>query len=189
MNSINKDLKDIILFKGSQFDQWTALNDTIMGGSSMASCVSNKDGLLFEGEVIEKNGGFVSCRSPLFSNPFDLSIYSGIRVEIDGDGRTYKLALSCDEKIFSINNLYKSNLRWVASFTTNNTGTTKVDLLYENFEPAIRAKPIKFYSKFNQSAVNGFQLLHSKFGQPGKLNKEFKSGRISILLRSISAFI
>ena len=40
----------------------------------------------------------------------------------------------------------------------------------------------------HSNLITQFQLLHSKFGEPGKINTEFKPGHIEILLRSISAY-
>ena len=47
------------LITGSQFSDWKSLNDTIMGGSSSASCRSSDKGLFLEGNLVEEGGGFV----------------------------------------------------------------------------------------------------------------------------------
>jgi len=70
------------LIQGSEFSNWKSLNDTIMGGSSRANCRSSDKGLFLEGNIIEEGGGFVSCRSPIFDKPFDLSKYSGLILDI-----------------------------------------------------------------------------------------------------------
>ena len=55
-----------ILFQKNDFSDWNSLNDTIMGGSSTAVCENSKFGLIFRGNIVEKSGGFVSCRSAKF---------------------------------------------------------------------------------------------------------------------------
>ena len=89
------------LIKGSEFSDWKSLNDTIMGGSSRASCRSSDKGLFLEGNLVEEGGGFVSCRSPIFDKPFNLSKYSGLIIDVEGEGRTLKFAIACEKKPLS----------------------------------------------------------------------------------------
>ena len=58
--------KKKFLFQKREFDGWKTLNDTVMGGSSSAFCEISKSGLLLKGNIVEKAGGFVSCRSPIY---------------------------------------------------------------------------------------------------------------------------
>ena len=79
----------------SDFDDWFSLNDTVMGGSSKAVCRSSSKGLSLEGVVVEEKGGFVSCKSPIFSPVLNLSNYQGFELKIEGKGRTLKFGVSC----------------------------------------------------------------------------------------------
>ena len=78
----------------SDFDDWFSLNDTIMGGSSKAVCRASSKGLSLEGVVVEEKGGFVSCKSPIFSPLLNLSSYQGFELKIEGKGRTLKFGVS-----------------------------------------------------------------------------------------------
>ncbi len=176
------------LIKGSEFSDWKSLNDTIMGGSSLADCYSTDKGLVLEGTLVEEGGGFVSCRSPVFDQPFDLSKYSGLILDIEGEGRTLKLAIACEKKPLSISNFYKGDIRWVASVPTKKRGVSRIKIPFKNLEPARRAKPVRLPLKFDPTCINRFQLLYSKFGQPGKMNSGFFSGPIKVLIKSISAY-
>ena len=80
---------------GEGFAGWQALNDTIMGGRSQGTCQVSSAGLLMDALVEPDGGGFVSCRSPMYAPPLDLSAYGALRLELDGDGRRYKLAVAC----------------------------------------------------------------------------------------------
>ncbi len=177
-----------VIVVDDQFVQWESLNDTIMGGSSMVLCRATSEGLLMEGQIVQENGGFVSCRSPIFSPPLNLSKYKGFQLDILGDGRTYKFALGCINKIFGLPNLFSSGLRWVAEVPTRPSGITSIDIPFSKFEPTIRAKAVAFPVSLDPSSITQLQLLHSKFGQPGELNKGFRTGKIKIYLRSIRAF-
>ncbi len=177
------------LIKGSEFSDWKSLNDSIMGGSSHASCRFSEKGLFLEGNLVEEGGGFVSCRSPIFNKPFDLSKHSGLIVDVEGEGRTLKFAIACEKKPLSLSNLLKGDIRWVASIPTKKNGVSRVKIPFKDLEPARRAKPVRLPLTFDPTCINRFQLLHSKFGQPGKMNLEFSAGPIKILIKSISAYL
>ena len=177
------------LIQGSEFLDWKSLNDTIMGGSSRASCRSSDNGLFLEGNLVEEGGGFVSCRSPIFDKPFNLSKYSGLIIDVEGEGRTLKFAIACEKKPLSLSNLLKGDIRWVASIPTNKKGVSRIKVPFKNLEPARRAKPVRLPLRFDPTCVNRFQLLYSKFGQPGKINSGFSPGPINILIKSISAYL
>ncbi len=176
------------LIKGSEFSDWKSLNDTIMGGSSRANCSYSDKGLFLEGNLVEEGGGFVSCRSPVFDKPFDLSKYSGLILDVEGEGRTLKLAIACEKRPLSLSNLLKGDIRWVASIPTNTYGVSRIKIPFKNLEPARRAKPVRLPLRFDPTCINRFQLLHSKFGQPGKMNSGFIPGPIKVLIKSISAY-
>ncbi len=177
---------ELLFSTEQQFAQWSTLNDTIMGGTSKAVCTASQEGLLIEGFLVEEAGGFVSCRSPLLDPPINLSKFQGLNLEIDGNGRTLKLALSCKHNIFGIPDFLGSSLRWITLIPTNTYGTSTVNISFEDLYPTVRAKPVFLPYKFDPSGVSEFQLLYSKFGLPGELNPEFKAGMIKVLLRSIS---
>ncbi len=176
------------LIQGSEFSDWKSLNDTIMGGSSLANCRSSERGLFLEGNLVEEGGGFVSCRSPIFDKPFDLSKYSGLILDVEGEGRTLKIAIGCKKKLLSLSNLVKGDIRWVASIPTKKNGASKIKIPFKDLEPARRAKPVRLPLGFDAKCINRFQILHSKFGQPGKINSGFFSGPIKVLIKSISAY-
>ena len=177
------------LIQGSEFSDWKSLNDTIMGGSSRASCRSSDKGLFLEGNLVEEGGGFVSCRSPIFDKPFNLSKYSGLIIDVEGEGRTLKFAIACEKKPLSLSNLLKGDIRWVASIPTNKKGVSRIEVPFKNLEPARRAKPVRLPLRFDPTCINRFQLLYSKFGQPGKINSGFSPGPIKVLIKSISAYL
>ena len=157
-----------------------------MGGSSIAICEKSNSGLVIKGNVIEKGGGFVSCRSAIFSPPKNLSGYEQFQLIIEGGGRTLKFSVACNDEIFGLTEFIPGGLRWIKSFPTNKFGSTNVRIPFADLQPSIRAKNVRFPFKFNPSKVNRLQILHSKFGDSGLLNDKFKSGPIRVLIKSIS---
>jgi len=76
---------------------WQATNDGVMGGRSQGRPDWVEQGLRFSGVLsLENNGGFSWIHT---SGPFDLGGYSGIRLKVLGDGRTYQLRLQSDAMI------------------------------------------------------------------------------------------
>ena len=176
------------LINGADFSDWKSLNDTIMGGSSFASCRSSDQGLFLEGNLVEEGGGFVSCRSPIYTKPFNLSAYSGLILDVAGEGRTLKFAIACAKKPLLLSNFLKGDIRWIISIPTKKNGVSRIRIPFKDLEPARRAKPVRLPLRFDPTCINRFQLLHSKFGQPGKMNLGFSAGPIKLLIKSISAY-
>lgn len=170
------------------FAEWTSLNDTIMGGRSRAGCHPTSEGLVFEGEVVAEGGGFVSCRSPDFRPPLNLVGFQGLRLRVDGGGRTLKLAVACSDGVFGLTELIPGGLRWVAPIPTQAEGTTVVDVRFADLQPVVRANPVTLPVRFNPASVTRLQLLHSRFDEGGSANAGFRPGPIRLLLRSIEAF-
>ena len=159
-----------------------------MGGASQATCSITTEGLLLRGNLVEQNGGFVSCRSPVISPPLNLSKFRGFEIHVEGSGRTLKFGVSCKKSLFGLEILTPNKIRWVAAIPTNEIGVTIIKVPFDSLEPAIRAKPVSLPVRFDPSCVSQLQLLHSKFGQPGMLNPRFKAGPIRILLKSINVY-
>lgn len=176
------------LIEGEGFQGWGSLNDTIMGGSSRAGTRLSQEGLWLEGEVVEQGGGFVSCRSSIYRPPLDLSSFQGLRLHLDGEGRTFKLALACSDGVFGLTELIPGGLRWVAPMATQPNGVTRVEVLFADLKPVIRARPVALPMRFDGSAINRLQVLHSRFDEGGNANPGFRAGSFRLLLRSIEAF-
>ncbi len=180
------------IFKSTDFENWFTLNDTVMGGKSQATCNSSSNGLSLEGVVVEEKGGFVSCKSPIFKPALDLSNFEGFKLNIAGRGRTLKFGVSCKYGLFGIKEFFldksPGGLRWVAEIKTKRFGITTIQVPFNDLEPTIIAKKVSFPIIFKSNSICQFQLLHSKFGSPGKLNPRFKPGKINFLLQSISVY-
>ena len=127
----------LLIAAGDGFSGWQPLNDTIMGGRSQGTCQATSDGLLMEAFVEPEGGGFVSCRSPVFTPPLDLSGHGALLLRLDGDGRRFKLALACRDGVAGLTELIPGGLRWVAEFSTQASGTIGSDciLLIEARDP------------------------------------------------------
>ena len=175
-----------ILFQKKDFDGWKTLNDTIMGGSSSAYCEISNSGLLLKGNIVEKAGGFVSCRSSLYKPSLNVSEYDSFVLNIDGQGRTFKFAVACEDDLLGLTEFIPGGLRWIKSFPTKKFGTTNVQIPFSELKPSVRANKVRFPFKFKPTKIKRLQLLHSKFGDDGLLNNEFKQGSIKVLIKSIS---
>ena len=173
---------------GDSFREWASLNDTIMGGSSRAGCRISDQGLVLEGEVVSEGGGFVSCRSPVYRPPLDLSSYTGLRLTLDGEGRSFKFAVACRDGVFGLTELIPGGLRWVTTVATEPTGTTVVAIPFDRLQPVVRAQPVSLPVRFDNACVTRLQLLHSRFGDDGQPNPGYRDGAIKMLIRSIEAF-
>lgn len=173
---------------GTGFSGWHALNDTIMGGRSQGQCRIGPGGLVFEGEVIAEGGGFISCRSPVYSPPLDLSAHEGLELELSGEGRRFKLAVGCADGVAGLTELIPGGLRWVSEFATEAEGVTTLRIPFAQLSPSVRAKPLGLPLRFQAGRVNRLQVLHSRFGDDGSANSGFRSGPIHFSLHAIRAY-
>jgi hypothetical protein len=173
---------------GAGFSGWHALNDTIMGGRSQGECRSGPAGLVFEGEVIAEGGGFISCRSPVYSPPLDLSAHEGLELELSGEGRRFKLAVGCADRVAGLTELIPGGLRWVCEFATEAEGVTTLRIPFSQLSPSVRAQPLGLPLRFQAGRVNRLQVLHSRFGDDGSANSGFRAGPIHFSLHVIRAY-
>ena len=191
MNALTLMVTPLLVVSGDGFSGWLALNDTIMGGNSRGVCRVGPEGLVLEAEVVEQGGGFVSCRSPLFSPPLNLGDYRGLQLEVRGDGRRYKLAVACADGVAGLTELIPGGLRWVAEFdTTISTPALPpqlVEIPFDQLRPSVRARPLNLPLRFDACRVTRLQVLHSKFGEDGQLNAGFRAGPLQFALVSVRA--
>ena len=100
--------------KNIGLDNWNIVNDDVMGGISTSYLsVSDEKNLIFKGNLsLENNGGFASSRLGLKKN-----ILKGVKsltIRIKGDGNSYKLRLSQDNRRASYSANFESvNDKWV----------------------------------------------------------------------------
>ncbi|MCP9850551.1 CIA30 family protein [Cyanobium sp. Morenito 9A2] len=179
--------RPLLLVSGAGFSGWHALNDTVMGGQSSGGCTSGSKGLVMDAEVVEAGGGFVSCRSPVFSPPLDLSAYSGLQLDLRADGRRFKLALACADGLGGLTELIPGGLRWVAEFATESSGLTQVTIPFASLKASVRARPRQQPWSFEACRVTRLQVLHSRFSDDGGLNNGFRAGPLRLTLEAIRA--
>lgn len=180
-------VQEIVAAEG--FSGWHSLNDPIMGGQSQGQCQVGPGGLTFTGVVVPEGGGFISCRSPLFSPALDLSGCDGLEIEIAGEGRHFKLAVACADGVAGLTELIPGGLRWVKAFATAAEGITRVRIPFAELRPSLRAQPMGLpLLRFDPSRINRLQLLHSRFGDDGQANPGFRPGAIHFRLLAIHAF-
>ncbi len=177
----------LLVVSGDGFSGWLALNDTIMGGRSSGVCRSGPRGLVLEAEVVEAGGGFVSCRSPLFSPPLDLGAYRVLQLDLRGDGRRYKLAVACADGVAGLTELIPGGLRWVAEFETNPEGVTRVEIPFTQLRASVRARPLNLPLRFDPRRITRLQVLHSRFGEDGQPNPGFRAGALRLEIHAIQA--
>ena len=180
------------ILTGTQFQDWQALNDTVMGGRSSGSCRLSEDGLVLEADVVAEGGGFVSCRSPLFRPPLDLSAACGLVLDLSGDGRSYKLAVACADGMAGVTELIPGGLRWVIAFSTSGEPHQRTVVPFAQLRASIRAKPVQTLPlgiplRFDPARISRFQLLHSRFGDDGEPNPGFREGPLLLKLHAIEA--
>ena len=80
-------------------EQWTVVNDNVMGGRSKGGFSFKKDKLVFSGSTNTNGGGFSSIRTkPMV---LDLADKDGFIIRFKGDGRTFMCGVRMDRSTAS----------------------------------------------------------------------------------------
>ena len=108
-------------------DEWTIVNDTVMGGVSQATVTDHpKGGVVFSGILsLDNNGGFTSARTAAV--PEDWSGVSAIAMRVQGDGRRYIATVRTNNR--SMRRIY-----YRQAFDTDPEAATDVILPLGEFE-------------------------------------------------------
>ncbi len=130
---------------------WEAIDDRIMGGCSQSHPEHiDNIGLRFSGRVsLENNGGFASIRSD--SANYNLGQYSGIKLRLRGDGKTYKLSLRTD--------LFFDGISYQAAFTTDQNTWQEISLPFEDFTATHHGVKLSTVAPMDTTRIESFGLF------------------------------
>ncbi len=142
---------------------WEAIDDHIMGGCSQSKPEQiDKVGLRFSGRVsLENNGGFASIRSD--SANYDLGQYSGLKLRLRGDGKSYKLSLRTD--------LFFDGISYQATFTTEHDTWQELYLPFDDFTATHHGVKLSTVAPLNTTRIESFGLFIAD-GQEGSFQLE-----------------
>jgi Complex I intermediate-associated protein 30 (CIA30) len=161
--------------------QWSAIDDVVMGGVSASGLSLLEDCAVFSGHVsVENSGGFVSIRTRNFDPPLDLGRYEGISLRLRGGGQRYKIFLRPTAQW--------DGLGYAYSFDTDALTFTNLRIPFRNFVPVMRAKTVPNAPFLDPSQISSLQIMLSKFEYDGGLNPHFRSGDFRLELFSIGAY-
>ncbi len=132
-------------------DNWNIVNDSVMGGLSESALVSDSDGgVLFSGSVsLENNGGFASMR---YADKLKgLVGYSGFRINVQGDGKTYQLR--AHEESAERGKAFKHN------FVTTAGEWLEIDLPFADFILSAHGRPMPEAGKIDSEQIHQISFL------------------------------
>lgn len=156
-----KDQEHMILDFSSAEDKasWQIVNDGVMGGISTSKIFFKKSGvLIFSGTVsLENNGGFASSRRS--ANSYNLGGYSGMLLQVRGDGKDYQLRVRTDDRFDGISYRYP--------FKTQSGTTQVIKAFFAEFEPTFRGRIIKDALPLSAERIQqiGFLIADKQAGQ------------------------
>lgn len=143
----------ILDFTEKTTDSWQAVDDRIMGGCSQSHPkYIDGIGLRFTGNVsLENNGGFASIRS--VPGRYDLTQYSGLKLRLRGDGKSYKLSLRTD--------LFFDGISYLSTFATEKDTWQDVCLPFEAFAPTHHGIELSTVAPLDTGNITSFGLFIS----------------------------
>jgi Complex I intermediate-associated protein 30 (CIA30) len=163
---------------------WGALDDIVMGGVSASQLQLSERSALFTGTISTANsGGFASVRTRNFASQartgIDLSHYSGIELEVRGDGQRYKFFLR--------DRTQWDSTAFAASFDTVPNQWITIRIPFDSLTPVLRARTLPNTAPLNASSICSLQLMLSKFEYDGTLNPHFSDGEFALAIAWIRA--
>jgi len=158
--------KELLNFKKEKDIEMAIVDDGVMGGLSKGSMKRSEDGsLLFSGNLsLENNGGFSSLRINV--EKWDLSKWKGLELRVKGDGRTFNLRLTTDERF------RRSPVSFQAGFPTKKDEWTTVRIPFADLKAGWRGMKLK--TAFDPSKIEGVGIILSD-KNPGDFKLEIKS--------------
>eukprot|EP00930_Biecheleria_cincta_P048373 TRINITY_DN33699_c0_g1_i1.p1 TRINITY_DN33699_c0_g1~~TRINITY_DN33699_c0_g1_i1.p1 ORF type:complete len:328 (-),score=41.59 TRINITY_DN33699_c0_g1_i1:136-1071(-) len=161
--------------------EWGVLDDVVMGGASQ----SFLNGTTWTGNIITQGGGFAGIRTKSIKPALDMRRCEGLRVRVrGGDGQRFKLI---------IRDSYDWNgIAWSFEFDTKTfmpslDGVVDISAPFRSFVPTLFAKKIAD-QRFDAGKLTAVQITLSKFGYDGDLNPNFRAGKFSLTVESITAY-
>lgn len=116
--------------KPTEYQQWSATNDNVMGGISVGQLIYDGNSSRFQGELsLANNGGFSSIKCPIESLTQE---EDEVELVFVGDGRTYQLRLMTWKDGSRIN--YKHD------FTTIKDQQQKMVFYFNDFQAVFRGR-------------------------------------------------
>ncbi len=168
-------------FADGDISAWGTLDDVVMGGVSQGNFFLRDQEAVFAGSVSTDNsGGFSSVRTQNFDPPFDFSGWTGLRLNVRGDGQRYKVILRNSDGWDSPGYIY--------SFDTTADTQAAVDVPFDQLVPTFRARSLPNAPPFAPGQVFSFQLMLSKFEYDQQLNPQFAAGPFQLAMSSIGVY-
>jgi monofunctional biosynthetic peptidoglycan transglycosylase len=141
-------------------------NDGVMGGLSKGHLKRHEKGsITFSGTLsLENNGGFSLWR--IAEGKWDLSASQGLKVRVKGDGRTYKIRLSTDER-------YRfGRVSFQADLPTTKGTWTDITIPFSDLKASWRGRDLS--NKFDPAKIRDIGIILSD-KNPGTFEIEVAS--------------
>jgi len=150
--------------------QMNVVNDGVMGGLSQGIIeMTQNDSLLFKGNIsLQNNGGFSSFR--IAGKLWDLSAWKGVEILVKGDGRTYGLRATTDEKFL------RSSVSFTADFKTVKDEWVKLQIPFSKMKASWRGR--KLDRNFDPAQIKGLGIILA----------DKTAGKFALEIQSISAW-
>ena len=162
--------REPLLAFGPDAEQWTRLDDVIMGGRSCSRPVMRGTSLCWSGELVYEDGGFCGMRSPQVGAGDRAARFDGITFKILGDGQRYKFSVRCRS------NETKEESSYQANVDTADGEWKRVWLRWDDFVAVDQAIVMDNAPPLDPSNILTFGLVLSRFSYNGLRNTNCREG-------------
>ena len=150
--------QEVIKFDSAEkIENWSIVNDNVMGGVSTSKFYYNDNQAIFEGKIsLKNNGGFASVRSDI--KKILVSPKKKINLLVKGDGKVYQVRIKKNKF---------DNFSYVHNFKTNGKNEI-ISIELNKFYPSFRG------IRLNKENYNHNQIEHISILIGNKQEEEFK---------------
>jgi monofunctional biosynthetic peptidoglycan transglycosylase len=144
---------------------WLGIDDSVIGGKSQGAMKAGVSGAaVFEGNISQHRGGFVTVRCP--NGAFDLSGFAGLEVRLRGDGKNYQVLVKTE----AVDNGFE----YLFYFMTRDGAWQTVRLAFGEFKANFRGINLSGLAKLDPAKIVSMGFLIANY-QEGPFRLEVES--------------
>jgi NADH dehydrogenase [ubiquinone] 1 alpha subcomplex assembly factor 1 len=142
-------------------ESWPSIDDAVMGGVSSSEMVIEEGHASFRGVVsFDNNGGFASVRS--LPEVRDLSAFDGLILRVRSDGKKYGFRIRTSASFDGVS--------YQAPLVVPPGEWTDVTMLFSDFVPVWRGRPVAGHPPLDSSLVTTLGLIVSRQEGPFRID-------------------
>ena len=142
----------------AEVERWQVVTDGVMGGLSLSRFdLGTSETVVFAGQLsLDNNGGFAAVRREPAT--YGLADYTGVVLQVKGDGRTYQFRVQTDDRF--------DGIAYRVLFRTDQEQGQAIPIAFKSFQPFFRGRPVPYAPELRPENIRqiGFLIADKREG-------------------------